>query len=132
MSIQWTDDLALGIAEIDGQHKELFAHVNALLDAAKARKGKDEIDRLFQFLDDYTREHFTFEESLQRSAGYPRLEEHRKMHEGFIRTLAMLKARHAENGDSLSLRLQVNQFVVDWLVKHISHEDVDLARYVKR
>jgi len=38
MAIEWTNDLATGVSEIDYQHKELFRRINSLLDAC--REGK--------------------------------------------------------------------------------------------
>ena len=31
--IQWTDDLAVNVLDIDNQHKELFARINRFFDA---------------------------------------------------------------------------------------------------
>jgi hemerythrin-like metal-binding protein len=130
MSIEWSKNLAIGIPTIDEQHEELFAHVNAILASANLPNQAVRINYLFNFLDDYARDHFTFEEEMQERAGYPRRAEHKKMHDGFRNTLAVLKARHGEATDPESLRAEVNQFVVDWLVKHISIEDTDLAKYL--
>lgn len=130
MTIPWNDNLSIGIALIDEQHQEIFARVNALLAASTGQAAQGKIGELFDFLDVYTRDHFTFEEEIQQRAGYPRHAEHKKMHDGFRNTLDVLKLRHAENPDPNSLRAEVNQFVVDWLIKHISGEDQELAAYI--
>lgn len=130
MTIPWNDNLSIGIALIDEQHQEIFARVNALLSASTGQAAQGKIGELFEFLDGYTRDHFTFEEEIQQRSGYPRYADHKKMHDGFRNTLGVLKLRHTENPDPHSLRAEVNQFVVDWLIKHISGEDQELAAYI--
>lgn len=130
MNILWQDNLAIGIAQIDDQHKELFARVNALIQASKSPHSGERLADLFGFLDAYVREHFAFEESLQRDVGYGRVAEHKKMHDAFVAKLAAFKERYLAEGSSLSLRIQVNEFVVNWLVHHISREDRELAAHI--
>ena len=129
MAIQWTNDLAVGIQDIDDQHRELFARVGALVDATHELDA-GQVTKLFDFLDSYTRDHFLYEEEVQHRTGYPRRNEHKKMHEWFIANLAKLRARYSADGDSDTLRLQLKHFVSDWLVKHIRIEDADLANYL--
>jgi hemerythrin len=47
MSLQWSDSLASGSAEIDGQHKELITRVNRLLGAFdKGNAAREEVSRI--------------------------------------------------------------------------------------
>jgi hemerythrin len=46
MAIEWTDDLAVGIVEIDNQHKELFHQINQLLEACNQGKGKETVGKI--------------------------------------------------------------------------------------
>jgi hemerythrin len=129
MEIVWRQNLAVGVPEIDRQHQELFARVNTLILASKSNGSAEQIAELFRFLDEYVKEHFTFEEQLQRQYGYPRAAEHLKMHDAFIAKLHAFKERYLADGASLGLRIKVHEFVVNWLVQHISHEDKELAAY---
>lgn len=62
MAIEWTQDLSTGSDEIDNQHKELFRRINSLLDACNQGKGREEIGKTVQFLEDYVITHFSAEE----------------------------------------------------------------------
>ena len=58
MAIQWNEELATGVLEIDNQHKEIFARINRLLEASSQGKGKQEVGRMIDFLGDYVISHF--------------------------------------------------------------------------
>ena len=51
MAIEWRESLAIGVAEIDSQHKQLLSHFDRLLKACEAGKGMDELKVLLGFLD---------------------------------------------------------------------------------
>lgn len=71
MSIEWNNSLAIGVAEIDDQHKELFSRFDSLLTACNEGKGRGEVLRVLLFLDDYIKSHFAAEERLQLKHDYP-------------------------------------------------------------
>ena len=56
------DALVTGILLIDAQHRELILRINTMLDACRAGKGKEELDRTTAYLERYVREHFETEE----------------------------------------------------------------------
>jgi len=58
MPFEWTQNLSIGVAEIDNQHKELFKRINNLLDAISQGKGKQELFAVLEFLEDYSKFHF--------------------------------------------------------------------------
>lgn len=66
MNLNWDNNLATGIVNIDNQHKELFDRINKLLIAMKEGKGKDEVIGTLNFLEDYVIKHFTEEEEIQK------------------------------------------------------------------
>jgi len=50
MKLQWTQDLSVGVEEIDNQHKELFERINNL-DSAMSRqreRGGSQANRVFR------------------------------------------------------------------------------------
>ncbi len=61
MTVEWRENLATGNEEIDRQHMELFRRFNTLLAACNQGKGKDEVNGLLLFLNDYIRTHFALE-----------------------------------------------------------------------
>lgn len=131
MSIEWDQSLATGNRDIDSQHKELFRRFDNLLTACNQRKGKEEVHSVLIFLGDYVRSHFAMEEQLQQKHNYPDYPAHKEQHEGFIRDLQKLEDQFQQEGVSLSLVIQTNQTMVNWLVKHINATDRQLANFLQ-
>lgn len=130
MNLQWRDSYATGVAEMDAQHKELFNQINALLNAALQGKGRDEIAGTLRFLERYVLTHFSAEEKLMQSVGFPGLADHRKEHQAFVTELGQLKARYEQTGATTQLVLDVQRRVMDWLMNHIRMEDQKYGQYM--
>ncbi|HZV81838.1 MAG TPA: hemerythrin family protein [Geobacteraceae bacterium] len=131
MSITWNNNLLTGVELIDSQHKELFSRFDSLVAACNQGKGRDEVMRLLQFLDDYIREHFAAEEQLQIRHNYPQYGEHKAQHISFVADVDQLKNQFLAEGATLPLVIQTNQALVNWLIRHISSVDLAFARYLK-
>jgi hemerythrin-like metal-binding protein len=124
---EWSDELALGIPEIDGQHKELLKIINELWSAIVANRNEDVLDGVLGELESYTRAHFTAEEVLMRVEKYPRFETHKQLHHAFIDKIA---ATRAEVSKGKQIELDLLHYLTDWLVKHILGADRDYATFV--
>ncbi len=127
----WNDSLATGVASIDMQHKELIDRINGLMQAAQERRAKEHIDSVLQFLGDYVVQHFHDEEQLQIQSSYPKYEQHRAIHSAFVGRFNELVEQYNAQGGSLSVILNTNQIVVDWLINHINGEDKLFAAYYR-
>ena len=130
MSIEWRANLATGNEEIDSQHKELFSRFNRLLEACNRGKGKDEVGNLLAFLSDYVKSHFAAEEQLQLKHKYPHYRDHKKMHDDFMVSLKNIHDEFSSEGAGISVVIKTNKMIVDWLVKHISGTDKELASFL--
>lgn len=130
MSLQWTPDLAVGVIEIDDQHKELFARVNSLLDAMRQGQGKEQVENTVAFLADYVVTHFAAEERYMLRLRYPDYEAHRKEHEDFIDDFARIKKELQVGGASTSLVIEINRRVGAWLSGHIRRTDKALGAFL--
>jgi hemerythrin len=131
MIIEWREELALGVPEIDDQHRELFRRFNLLLAACSSGKGNSEVCGLINFLCLYVIQHFNEEEKLQQESGYPGYEEHREMHRSFVDRLGDLREQMAREGASLSLVLTTNNVLIDWLIRHITREDRKIGEHLR-
>ncbi len=131
MAIKWTDDLAVGITDIDTQHKELFAQINTLSTAMTQGKGKEEIGKIIAFLGDYTVKHFGNEEKKMDAKAYPKSAAHKAMHAAFIATFQKLSSDLEKNGATSSLVIDVNVKVGEWLKNHIAETDKQLGAFLK-
>ncbi|MEY8353253.1 bacteriohemerythrin [Lachnospiraceae bacterium 54-53] len=127
----WTQNLSVGISMIDDQHKMWFVKAEALFEAGKNNRAKEYVGELLDFLDDYTKKHFSDEEKYMLSIHYPGYDEQKKAHTAFIAQLAKLRSEYNASGGNLLVILNANQMILDWLTKHISNMDKKIGEYAK-
>lgn len=123
--LTWSDDLSVGIQEIDEQHKVLVNLLNELHDSVLNRHGREACERILRRLAEYTRIHFAVEESLMRILHYPEYEEHTQEHEELIGQVADLQKKFRDDG--LNISMDLLQFLKAWLTEHIIKSDQDYA-----
>lgn len=131
MPIEWTEDLATGVSQIDDQHKELFRRINGLLDACNHGKGKNEVDRVIKFLDDYVVTHFGKEEQYMIDKSFPDYPVHKEQHSQFIKNFSDLKKKLEDEGPGVHIVLMTNRIVIDWFLTHIRKIDTKLGAFLK-
>jgi hemerythrin len=128
-SFRWDSEFETGLADIDDQHHHLVELINQFSTMVMDhRVDETNVVMLFAELTDYTHYHFRDEEALMEKAGlHPDyIADHKKIHEGFINQLELLK-HHSRPGlpkDWESLL----EFLYAWLVFHILGHDKDIAR----
>lgn len=131
MAIVWTPDLSVGVQHIDDQHKLWFEKANELFEAGKARKAKEYINTMIDFLDEYTKKHFKDEEAYMEKIGFPELEAQKKAHAKFIEELAKLKSEYNKSGGNIMVIINANKMVINWLSNHIKTMDKRIGEYAK-
>jgi len=127
----WHPSLSVGIEMIDEQHQEWFRRAEALFEAGKEGRAKEYIGELLGFLDEYTKKHFADEERYMQSINYPGLDEQKKAHASFVGQLQKLRSDYEASGGSLTVIIQANKMVIDWLTKHISGLDKKIGDFVR-
>lgn len=130
MRIAWTEDLALGVEELDAQHRALYAHVDQFLEAMGAGRSPD-LASLLEFLDAYSRDHFGAEERFMREGGYPEAERHAELHRAFTAGLRGLAEAHRVRGATASLAVDLCAWLTDWLREHLRGADAELGRWIR-
>ncbi|CAM3841948.1 bacteriohemerythrin [Parendozoicomonas haliclonae] len=125
--ITWSDSLSVGIQEIDEQHKILVDLLNKLYLAIREHHGNEATVTILDELVDYTRIHFSVEESLMRILDYPDYESHKHHHELLIEQINELR-RKVQNGKHIGFELL--HFLKNWLTKHIMEEDMEYAPHM--
>jgi hemerythrin len=128
MALQWTSALAIGAADLDARHEELFRRVERLHDAMLAHD-RTEVARLLEFLLVYVREHFEAEEALMRRIGFPLVEEHAAEHAAFAADVAQLYEALGRDGLTARLVLAVDRRVTGWITDHVYTSDLALGRF---
>ena len=129
MSVYWNEGLAIGVASIDAQHRELFDGV-ARFEAALERSDATAVSDAFDFLRSYAAIHFADEEQLMREGGFPAQEAHRAEHRDFTARLDALVREHREKGTSAFLGLRTRNWIVVWLLDHVGVRDQALGRHL--
>jgi hemerythrin len=130
MALTWTQDLSVGVKEIDAQHRELFKRINSLLEAMSQGKGKGEISPLLAFLEDYVIEHFRTEEGYMVRHGYPDYRSHRELHKGFTKDFRDIKKDLEAKGLSSVLVISVQRHICDWWREHVAKRDKAFGNYL--
>ncbi len=129
--MKWSDDLKIGVPEIDEQHKALIQAVNDLFDACSKGLGRKKIGETLEFLKNYVVTHFRYEEALQKRVGYPGYEEHRKIHTAFVSDVQKYADQFEKEGPTISFVASFNAFVSNWLLFHISREDKKIGEHIR-
>jgi hemerythrin len=129
--LPWKPSLAIGVAEIDAQHRTLFERAARFEAAVQAREPSIRLQELFTFLEDYARAHFAAEEQLMRDVGYPRLAEHVQEHSEFRRRLQSLLPQLESEGDSTALSLALRGLLELWLTDHVTSSDQRIGEYLR-
>jgi hemerythrin len=123
MAIAWTQDLDTGIEIIDRQHRRIVDYINEL-ECVGREHDRGVIGQVLENLVDYTASHFTFEEYLQREAGYQSAKEHKAVHDFFIKRVARYLVRFHAGED---IFVSLHSMLTTWLLHHIKRDD---AAYV--
>jgi len=125
----WGRRLALGMPEIDKQHKELVSMVNELHRAMKMKMGSREAGAILTRLAEYTVYHFGYEEELFDAHGYPDTAHHKKIHEDLVAKVVAFTKDFEQGRAAISMDLM--QFLTDWLKNHIMKTDKAYAPFLK-
>lgn len=129
MAVQWTEDLATGVARIDEQHRELYRQVAALHEAMRAGH-LAEVPAIVDFLQRYALEHFATEEREMAAAGYPGLAAHARLHQRFVDDFLRHKAVLV--GDvAPSAVVALSHWLGEWLREHVRQVDGEMARFLR-
>lgn len=117
----WTQDLELGIPEIDRQHMRLVGLLNALEAGVRDGYSRRILGSILTDLARYTVCHFTFEERLMETYRLPDSDEHKDEHRRLTADVLNFKMRFDVGRADVSDELL--RFLRDWLQGHILGTD---------
>ncbi|MDR0400406.1 MAG: bacteriohemerythrin [Treponema sp.] len=132
MAYQWDASLETGREEVDSQHRQLIAALNALIEASAAGKSREEIFETLDFLTAYTIKHFADEEKLQIDYDYPDYLVHKRYHDEFKAAVEEMAGQMRKEGPSEALISRVTAAIGNWLLNHIKGDDFRMAAYIKQ
>ena len=126
--MQWSEQLSVGIQEIDEQHKVLIDLLNKLHNAILHHHGADACGQIMDELCEYTKIHFAVEESILRILDYPNYENHKEHHEQLLSQVREL--RHKMETENHSISFELLHFLKKWLTIHIMEEDTAYTEHL--
>lgn len=119
--IGWDERYSVGIREIDDQHMQMFHIINLLHESMKEGKGRKIVGETLQDLLNYSEYHFETEEKKMKATEYGDYPVHKSQHDHFREKVKSMTRSHLD-GD-ISITLEVNHFLKDWLTDHILSSD---------
>jgi hemerythrin len=120
--ITWSRNFSVGVDKIDKEHRGLIDLINLLHTEMLAGKSKDVLGPVLDKLIVYTKTHFSTEESLFRTHGYPLAAAHKKEHETLTQKVLELQTELKSGKNVISIT--VLNFLRDWLTNHILKQDL--------
>ena len=123
--IAWRDEYALGIADVDHEHRELIELINRVHAEACGGEPEATVDFLGE-LHAQVSAHFALEEKMMRERRYSRYAEHKDDHE---RLLDEIRDRMDEYDDGAVPDLEAfARALEDWFSTHFRTRDARLHK----
>jgi len=126
--IAWTEEMSVGVPEIDADHQILMELIAQIDDAAAGAEAKEVTGSVLGALLDYTDFHFQREERLQEAIGFPETEQHKRQHAGLKRQVLEFLGRYSRAPDTAAAG-ELSAFLHRWLVDHILTQDMRFKPY---
>lgn len=126
----WTDDLSVGVPEVDADHKVLIELIGFIESAGRGAEERAVLGTALNALLDYTEYHFGREEKMQEVISYPGFADHKMKHDRLKEQVVDFRRRYDADPAAVDIA-DLSQFLNDWLVQHIQSEDFAYRPYAK-
>ena len=130
----WKEHYAMGVEQLDRDHRQLFQIAGKIIDTVEHTDGRDPQARLFviregvKYLQNYFEEHSTREEAYMRQIHYRDYVAHKYLHDEF-QSVQMSRFQRIVDRGTCS-RDEIFDFVglgIGWLLEHISTVDMAIV-----
>lgn len=128
----WNKEFSVGDATIDEQHKRLLESLERLVLALEENDIESEIEKTIKFLEKYITEHLEYEEVYMKNHGFPDIEQHIGLHDGFRKKFQYFRNRIDNDGIYEGLGEDVREYMEEWWVLHILHDDKLYRKHIDR
>lgn len=121
--LEWREEYALGIEEVDHEHRELIDLINALYELVQYGSGNGEVETFLAEVHARIAAHFALEEARMRRLSYPEYASHKADHERLLDDLLDIMDAAAAGDfepDALGARLDA------WFGVHFRTHDARL------
>jgi len=127
--LEWKDEYATGIEEVDDEHRDLIAVINRLHELLLADDARLTVPAFFERLLSGVSAHFALEERIMSESGYTDLAAHQEDHDRLLAEIRDLVEAfgQAEEVDSVDLALRLEP----WFTQHFATHDLRLHTTLK-
>lgn len=125
--IKWKDEFNLGIEEVDNEHRDLVALINALHEAMLAGAGRADILEGISQIYTLVSAHFEREEAFMRESRYMAYAEHKEDHEVLLDDLREIIEQVRSGGGYAEARLSAD--LQYWFSDHFRTHDARLHQH---
>lgn len=126
--INWNDTLSVSVSSVDEQHKKWIGLINDFYEGISQNQNKETILKLLIGMKNYTITHFSHEERLMKQANYPDYDNHKRIHDEFVKKVNDFHERYASG--KLLLSLEVTGAIKTWITEHIMKTDKMYSNYL--
>ncbi|MCR9205124.1 MAG: bacteriohemerythrin [Halobacteriovoraceae bacterium] len=124
---EWSEELSIGVDQMDQQHKNLVNKINLLIEDINC--DSPNILKDFQELGRFVVEHFNDEEIYMESIEFPNLEIHKNIHKQLLEKVG----EYGQSIESGNLdKGQLINFLKMWLKSHIMGIDMKYGEHAKK
>ena len=119
----WIEQLSVGNSVIDSDHKRLFGLINDIACAAKT-SDRFALSLALKLFKDYMNHHSVNEEQFAQAFNIP-FGMHKVAHQNLQMAIDFTMRELEKNSTAILFVMEhYAQFLLDWLVKHITEEDM--------
>jgi hemerythrin-like metal-binding protein len=126
--VKWNAEYETGVAEIDGQHKDIVQLVSEFEATAKAQASWRDLHPPIMRAKECAKFHLSVEESLMQASRYPRFSAHRSEHHFVLKTFAELESRMPKTGINDELIKGFRR----WLIDHFLDSDRHFVEFLRK
>lgn len=127
-AVAWTEEISVGVARIDEEHKNLLAMLNELGQAMASGQGREAVSVTSARMREYALQHFKTEEEAMTASRYPDRSSHMAEHDSFIGKVLDLEETLGQGGAVPAKDLWT--FLRNWLSEHIQGPDKLLGEHL--
>ncbi|MGB4062518.1 MAG: hemerythrin domain-containing protein [Azonexus sp.] len=125
--ISWSDNMLVGHAQIDTNHREFIILANELMSTCE----KSALTTLLK-MERHLISHFDDEEFLMEKTEFPGPECHIDEHGKVFDAVALVKERYSAGTATLSDVKRLGQALIDWFPGHIFYMDSALSNWISK
>lgn len=125
--VSWAENDAVNIESIDEQHRKMIGIINHLHSLLET-KNLTEINKTFDDLDSYLKEHFHTEETYMMEHKFPGYISHKLEHDRYYTKIMNFKEAVARG--EIKLNLEILNSLKKWFHNHLEINDKKLGQFL--